>query len=274
MTASCGTYGGYQRATRWRRLGKEHCGPCEKCMKAARSYNKTVKVKIRRAKSSKRRRREDPNVRLREHDKHLRHTYGITMAQKEAILRAQGDCCAVCKRNASGSSRGWFTDHNHDTDDVRGILCINCNTFIGHACKAVGSEDPGALCELLGARVLQYLADGAAFVKRVLNAQIAAADPEYMVPAAKPFMPTKRQFTALFELSDQEFRRCHGSKTGSKSDMLSALAARGLIERKLRDGVTRRGTKPKHYVYRRTPAGLDIVLALRQGFDVPLGCVG
>ena len=194
--------------------------------------------------------------------------YGITLAQKALILREQGNCCAVCRRDVPGSSRGWFTDHNHATGEVRGVLCINCNTFIGHACKAAGSEEAAQLEGFLGSRVLQYLNEGKILVKRVVLNTTSRNEPSYMTPVPKLFMPTRRQFELLTEFSEGTFKRCDDHNGGGKSDRLFALVKRGLIERKIREGLTRRGNKPKQYVYRRTPAGTMLVVAERHRFEM------
>lgn len=56
--------------------------------------------------------------------------YGITLEQKEKIRLDQGKKCAICKKEITLSQSK--VDHNHITRKVRGILCNNCNTGIGH----------------------------------------------------------------------------------------------------------------------------------------------
>ncbi len=62
---------------------------------------------------------------------HQRYYYGITAEQRDAIFEAQGRCCAVCKSREHGG-RGWHTDHDHVTKQVRGILCHPCNLALGN----------------------------------------------------------------------------------------------------------------------------------------------
>lgn len=62
--------------------------------------------------------------------------YGITEAQRDAIFVAQGSCCAVCKAEEHGG-RGWHTDHDHATKQVRGILCHACNLALGNVNDSV-----------------------------------------------------------------------------------------------------------------------------------------
>lgn len=51
--------------------------------------------------------------------------YGITQADYEIMLERQGGACAICKR-PPGVKR-LHVDHNHETGEVRGLLCLVCN---------------------------------------------------------------------------------------------------------------------------------------------------
>mgnify|MGYP001570388182 CR=1 FL=1 len=55
--------------------------------------------------------------------------YGITAEAYKALLAAQGGRCAIC-RNLPGRKR-LAVDHCHDTEQVRGLLCFNCNVLLG-----------------------------------------------------------------------------------------------------------------------------------------------
>jgi Autographiviridae endonuclease VII len=61
---------------------------------------------------------------------HYRTRYGITTEEYETLLAEQGGVCAVCG-NASAGKR-LAIDHNHDTKEVRGLLCRVCNIAVGH----------------------------------------------------------------------------------------------------------------------------------------------
>ena len=63
----------------------------------------------------------------------LKFKYGITLEQRNSILTAQGECCAVCNRTDPGSTKDWNVDHDHNTGKIRGILCHDCNLLLGHA---------------------------------------------------------------------------------------------------------------------------------------------
>lgn len=58
--------------------------------------------------------------------------YGITLAQKEGMLAAQGGVCSICGTDSPGP-KGWHTDHCHTSLKVRGVLCDNCNRALGFA---------------------------------------------------------------------------------------------------------------------------------------------
>lgn len=80
-------------------------------------------------------------------DKNLRRKYGITLAERNAMLVAQGGHCAICPATEPGGRGEFHVDHDHNTGRVRGLLCHSCNTAIG-----LLGEDP----KRLGA-VLEYL---------------------------------------------------------------------------------------------------------------------
>jgi len=60
----------------------------------------------------------------------LKHGFGITLDEYNAILDSQNGVCAICN-NKCVSGRNLAVDHDHETDEVRGLLCSKCNTAIG-----------------------------------------------------------------------------------------------------------------------------------------------
>lgn len=71
-------------------------------------------------------------------DRHLRTSYGITLAQYELMLGIQRGVCAICGQPEGllGGRRGTATlslavDHDHATGQVRGLLCSSCNQGLG-----------------------------------------------------------------------------------------------------------------------------------------------
>ena len=65
-----------------------------------------------------------------ERERHLVRKYGVTQANYDAMLSAQGGRCAICHKT---QERAFDVDHDHTTGVVRGLLCTNCNRMIGHA---------------------------------------------------------------------------------------------------------------------------------------------
>ncbi|MBF8192403.1 hypothetical protein ITP53_43340 [Nonomuraea sp. K274] len=57
----------------------------------------------------------------------LQYRYGITEDDFERMLARQGGLCAICR-----AVPGTFADHSHQTGQVRGVLCFNCNNGLGH----------------------------------------------------------------------------------------------------------------------------------------------
>lgn len=57
---------------------------------------------------------------------HLLRRYGIGAKQVEAMIRAQGGRCAICK-----SEPAMHVDHDHETGLIRGVLCFGCNGGLG-----------------------------------------------------------------------------------------------------------------------------------------------
>lgn len=66
---------------------------------------------------------------------HLLRNYGITFAQYQEILAAQGGVCKIClglnPRKSQLAIRPLFVDHCHKTNKVRGLLCSLCNGALG-----------------------------------------------------------------------------------------------------------------------------------------------
>lgn len=63
-------------------------------------------------------------------DKYL-HKYGINIDQYNKMYVYQNGCCAICGTHQDAFSRSLHVDHCHDTGEVRGLLCFQCNTAIG-----------------------------------------------------------------------------------------------------------------------------------------------
>jgi hypothetical protein len=62
----------------------------------------------------------------------IQRMYGITMAEFDKLVEFQKGNCAVCFKPLEILNRRANIDHDHETGEVRGILCTGCNTGIGH----------------------------------------------------------------------------------------------------------------------------------------------
>jgi hypothetical protein len=57
----------------------------------------------------------------------LRSNYGMTLEDYERMYEEQGGICPICLNHFDK----LYVDHNHQTGQVRGLLCSQCNTAIG-----------------------------------------------------------------------------------------------------------------------------------------------
>lgn len=61
----------------------------------------------------------------------LKHKYGITLAEYDDILEAQDGGCAICGKTPKEEGKRLAVDHNHETGQIRALLCAHCNTGLG-----------------------------------------------------------------------------------------------------------------------------------------------
>lgn len=73
------------------------------------------------------------------HDRSLRHKYGITVEEYEAMLVSQSGACAICG-GVEPSGKRLAVDHDHGTGKVRQLLCHRCNLVLGQV-----HDDPNIL---------------------------------------------------------------------------------------------------------------------------------
>ena len=80
----------------------------------------------------------------------LKRLYGISREQYLDMMLAQGGVCVVCQE-ACARGGELSVDHNHETGEVRALLCRACNSALG-----LLREDPErmiAMIDYLGADV-------------------------------------------------------------------------------------------------------------------------
>ncbi len=83
---------------------------------------------------------KNPDVQL---NAHLLRVFGITLAEYNRLLDAQNGVCAICgnppvialgirsRRQGRAVRPRLVVDHNHETNEIRGLLCTPCNRGIG-----------------------------------------------------------------------------------------------------------------------------------------------
>lgn len=82
-------------------------------------------------------------ARGREHQRRhrFRTAYGLTLDEWQQFVDDQDGACAICK-TAPDNPRELCVDHDHNTGQVRQLLCNNCNAGIG-----MFADDPERLIE-------------------------------------------------------------------------------------------------------------------------------
>ena len=78
--------------------------------------------------------------------------YGLNKGEYDIMLEEQKNRCAVCRTDMPGQGKSWSVDHNHDTEQIRGLLCHHCNV------KLVSAMDYMLENDLLE-RVYSYCAE-------------------------------------------------------------------------------------------------------------------
>ena len=58
----------------------------------------------------------------------LRSKYGMSLEEFDRLFEAQAGLCAICNE---ASESTLHVDHDHDTGEVRGLLCGHCNKALG-----------------------------------------------------------------------------------------------------------------------------------------------
>jgi len=65
----------------------------------------------------------------------MKKNYGITIEEYHLLLDQQNALCASCGKPERAMIRGKLRplaiDHNHQTGQVRGLLCSGCNSALG-----------------------------------------------------------------------------------------------------------------------------------------------
>lgn len=68
----------------------------------------------------------------------LKKLYGISLEQYDEMLARQNGVCAICQQPEwakfrDGRIKALSVDHCHESGNVRGLLCVECNTLLAKA---------------------------------------------------------------------------------------------------------------------------------------------
>jgi len=61
----------------------------------------------------------------------LKRAYGVSPEQYNELFVDQAGCCAICGLHQAVLEKKLCVDHDHDTGEVRGLLCSACNRGLG-----------------------------------------------------------------------------------------------------------------------------------------------
>jgi hypothetical protein len=86
--------------------------------------------------------KQGSNLKTIRHEEYLRNkqtyrnnafkrTYGITFDDYDNMCVLQDYKCAICGISEDELTRKLAVDHNHVTGEVRGLLCLLCNSALG-----------------------------------------------------------------------------------------------------------------------------------------------
>ena len=58
--------------------------------------------------------------------------FGLSWEGYQQLFEQQQGKCAICEKHQSELKKRLHVDHCHKTGKIRGLLCRNCNLFLGN----------------------------------------------------------------------------------------------------------------------------------------------
>lgn len=106
--------------------GRRHeCKDCYNALAKIKYSSSPERIKAYRART-KAWRQSNPESCL---NSRLKKTFGIGLSAYNKMLEQQKGCCQIC--NSPPGARRLGVDHDHQTGQVRGLLCGKCNVILG-----------------------------------------------------------------------------------------------------------------------------------------------
>lgn len=118
---------------------KQCCASESTCYATSRYWNDPeYREKKKKYDRDRHRRRYDSDPQYREdvRRRHFLSTYGMTLEDHADMLESQQGRCAICgflpdPEAEKRADRTLEVDHDHETGEVRGLLCRRCNDALG-----------------------------------------------------------------------------------------------------------------------------------------------
>jgi Recombination endonuclease VII len=126
---------------------KEYLNNWQRAMRAALTPEEKKELGRRNSECRKRQYARNPELKERISRRNNLRKYGITLEQYDAMVKAQGTLCKLCRLPLFDEPRKPVIDHCHRTGEVRGVIHNRCNVAIGML-----KDDP-----MLVKRALEYL---------------------------------------------------------------------------------------------------------------------
>lgn len=117
-TKLCGKCGAYHPATSayFPLQGGKMWSPCKGCRNAARRERQASR----------------PNIQAERKQRFVQSRYGLSWDEYQAMVEASNGCCTICQQAFEEKRKEPFIDHCHSSGKVRGLLCLGCNSALGH----------------------------------------------------------------------------------------------------------------------------------------------
>jgi hypothetical protein len=118
-----------ERMKRWREANRDHVKAYQK---AWREKNASAVAEYQKQYSVDYRKRPDAEGKAKE--RHLWNHYRLKPHEFNSLWEKQSGKCAICENQMLPKGRAPLSvavDHNHETGEVRGLLCKTCNAGIG-----------------------------------------------------------------------------------------------------------------------------------------------